>query len=158
MEIRKYRKGEETEIWNLFYNTVRKINIRDYNQDQINAWAPEKIDLEIASQKIRDINPFVVVLDGKIVAYADIQIDGYIDHFYCHHDFQGKGIGTRLFAKLEQVASDNAITELYSNVSITARPFFEAKGFLVAKEQAVKQRGQSLVNYKMVRHFSQNCA
>lgn len=151
MEIRRYIEGEEAEIGRLFYNTIHKINSKDYHQDQINAWAPEPFDLHRVAQKIRTINPYVVILDGKIVAYADIQADGYIDHFFCHHDYQGMGIGRRLFAKLARTASENGVTELYANVSITARPFFEAMGFSVEKTQTVKQRDQVLINYRMVR-------
>ena len=155
MKIRKYQPGEEQEIWTLFYNTIHKINIRDYTRDQINAWAPNDMDLETVFQKIRDINPYVVIIDRKIVAYADIQADGYIDHFFCHHDYQGRGIGRALFATLEKFALENCINQLSANVSITARPFFEAMGFSVVKEQTIQQRNQVLTNYKMVsRHLT----
>lgn len=151
MEIRKYREGEENEIWNLFYNTVHSVNIRHYNQSQINAWAPDDLDINIAHQKIREIDPYVAILDGQIVGYADIQENGYIDHFFCHHEYQGKGIGSRLFARLDEVAELRGIKNLSADVSITARPFFEAKGFTVEKELLIKLRGQELVSYKMVR-------
>ena len=38
MEIRKFKPGEEQEIWELFYNTIHKVNIKDYSREQINAW------------------------------------------------------------------------------------------------------------------------
>ena len=151
MEVRKFRKGEEKELWNLFYNTIHNVNNQDYDKSQIAAWAPDDLDINIAIQKFREIDPFVVIKEGKIVGYADIQPDGYIDHFYCHHEFQRQGIGRTLFAALEQEARENGILEMYSNVSITARPFFEAMGFSVEKEQVLQMRDQQLKNYKMVR-------
>ena len=84
MEIRKLIKGEEEELWELFYNTIHNVNIRDYDENQIAAWAPDDFDINIAIQKFREIEPFIVIKDGKIIGYADIQADGYIDHFYCH--------------------------------------------------------------------------
>jgi len=39
MEVRKFRKGEEKELWKLFYNTVHNVNIQDYDENQIAAWA-----------------------------------------------------------------------------------------------------------------------
>jgi len=151
MEVRKFREGEEQELWKLFYNTIHNVNIQDYNKDQIAAWAPDDLDINIAIQKFREIDPYVVIKDGKIIGYADIQSDGYIDHFYCHHEFQGQGVGSTLFAALEKKARESSILEMYSNVSITARPFFEAMGFSVEKEQVLQLRDQQLKNYRMVR-------
>lgn len=151
MEVRKLRKGEEIELWELFYSTIHNVNIRDYNENQVEAWAPGDFDVSIAVQKFRDIDPFVVIRDAKIIGYADIQPDGLIDHFYCHHEFQRQGVGSALFSAIEKEAIENDISELYSNVSITARPFFEAMEFSVAKEQVIKVRDQQLKNFRMVR-------
>jgi len=151
MEVRKYRKGEEEELWKLFYSTVHNINIRDYDKHQIAAWTPDDLDINIVIQKFREIDPFVVIREEKIIAYADIQADGYIDHFYCHHESQRQGVGSALFATLENEARENGISEMYSNVSITARPFFEAMGFSVEQEQVIQIQNQKLKNYRMVR-------
>jgi putative acetyltransferase len=151
IEVRKVRKGEEKELWELFYNTVHNVNTQDYDENQISAWAPDDFDVDIAIRKFREIDPFVALKEGKIIGYADIQSDGYIDHFYCHHEFQGQGVGRTLFATLEKVADENNINKMYSNVSITARPFFEAMGFSVEKEQFIQLGDQKLKNYRMVR-------
>jgi putative acetyltransferase len=156
MEVRKLRKGEEAELWELFYNTIHNVNIRDYDENQIAAWAPNDFDINIAIQKFRDIDPFIMIKDGKIIGYADIQADGYIDHFYCHHEFQRRGVGSTLFAALEREAREHNILEMYSNVSITARPFFEAMGFSVDKEQVLKVGDQKLTNYRMVRRHDRS--
>ena len=93
MEIRRFKEGEEVEILKLFYNTIHNVNIRDYDKNQIEAWSPEDFDINVAIEKFREIKPFVAIKDGRIVGYADIQPDGYIDHFFCHHEFQGQGVG-----------------------------------------------------------------
>ncbi len=67
--------------------------------------------------RIRGINPFVVELNGRIVAYADLQSNGYIDRFFV----PGK--------HLLNDSSYLALLELTSDVSRTARPFFETFGF-----------------------------
>ena len=151
MEIRKLRQGEERELWELFYSTIHNVNIRDYDENQIEAWAPCDFDLNIAIQKFRDIDPFVAIKNETIIGYADIQPDGLIDHFYCHHEFQRQGVGRVLFAAIEKEAVKHGISKLHSNVSITARPFFEAMGFSVEKEQIITVRDQQLKNFRMVR-------
>lgn len=154
MEVRKFREGEEKELWALFYNTIHNVNIQDYDKAQLDAWAPDDLDINVAIQKFRAIDPFVIIQKGKIIGYADIQSDGYIDHFYCHHEFQGQGVGSTLFATLDKEAKKNGILKMYSNVSITARPFFEAMGFSVEKEQVIPLGNQHLKNYRMVREHS----
>jgi len=153
MDVRKFRQGDEQELWELFYNTIHNVNIQDYDKAQVAAWAPDDLDMNFVVQKFRDIDPIVITQDGKIIGYADIQLDGYIDHLYCHHEFQGQGVGSMLFAALEKKAKENTISKMYSNVSITARPFFEAMGFSVEKEQLLQQGDQRLKNYRMVRSY-----
>lgn len=153
MDVRKFRQGDEQDLWELFYNTIHNVNIQDYDKAQVAAWAPDDLDVNFAIQKFRGIDPFVAILEGQIIGYADIQSDGYIDHFYCHHEFQGQGVGSELFATLEKEAKEHGILTMYSNVSITARPFFEAMGFSVEKEQLIQVGDQQLKNYRMVRKY-----
>lgn len=148
--VRRFRLGEEKEIVELFRQTVRRINSIDYSHDQINAWAPDNLDVDLACQRIRENNPFVAVCEDKIIGYADIQINGYIDQFFCHHEYTGAGIGKKLFSAIENYASENSISTMHANVSKTARPFFESLGFVVNREQEVELRGQSFINFNMV--------
>ena len=151
MEMRKFRAGDEQELYQIFYHTIRQINIQDYSQAQVEAWAPDAIDMDFVARKYREIDPFIAIIDGLMVGYADIQPDGYIDHFFCHHQFQGKGVGRFLFARLLAQALENDLSTLHSNVSITARLFFEAMGFEVEKEQLLTMGDQQLKNFRMVR-------
>lgn len=153
MNIRKFQQGEEHILWDIFYKTIHHINANDYSQNQINAWAPRNFDKSIWHKKVNDINPYVVIHNSTIIAYADIQKNGYIDHFFCHYKYQNKGIGSKLFSHLAMVASKNGIIEMSADVSITARPFFESKGFVVRQEQVISVRGEELVNFKMVRIY-----
>ena len=131
-------------------HTVHQINSCHYSQAQIDAWAPEDLDPRIWFSKVQEINPYVAVLNGKIVGYADLQKSGYIDHFFCHYMYQSKGVGSYLISFIVTEALRLGIAELSADVSITAKPFFESKGFVVLKEQVNHLRGQELINYKMV--------
>lgn len=151
-EIRKYRESDIEDLWNLFYSTIHCVNINDYNAEQVEAWAPTGFDISVWKSKIKCIDPFVVTINSKVVAYGDIQTDGLIDHFFCHHEYQRKGVGSKLYSWLEECAYDQGIDTLWAEVSITAKPFFQSKGFHVVKEQVVPLRGQQLKNHKMVKN------
>ena len=93
----------------------------------------------------------MAVLDGEVIGYADIQKDGYIDHFYVSGNFQSSGVGKALMITLLTQRLD--AKKAYSNVSITAKPFFEKYGFKVVKENVVHIRDIGLVNFTMERNL-----
>ncbi len=152
-KIRRFKNGDETALWQLKYDTIRKVNIKDYSEQQVQAWAPEICNQKQWDKRIQDMNPFVVEIDGSIVGYADVQKDGYIDHFFCHIGYQGQGIGKALMKALFEEAKLKNISRLYSHVSITAKPFFEHFGFVVVKKQSVEVRGQVLINFVMEKNI-----
>lgn len=154
LEIRRFESGDEETLRTLFYYTVRKICINDYTDAQVSAWAPNIYVAEDWNKKIALLNPFIVLLDGQVVGYADLQPDGYVDHFFCHWQHQGKGVGTALMQQLIAEGARNFNHRLYANVSLTAKPFFERHGFTVAKQQSVDIRGQTLTNFLMEKELN----
>ena len=88
-------------------------------------------------------------MNEVIVGFAEFEPSGYIDCFYVHHEYQGKGVGSALMVSIFGKAEQDDIKRIFAEVSITARPFFEAKGFKVVKEQTVTLRGVQLTNFVM---------
>ena len=131
MIIREFQIGDEKPLRHVFFSAVHGTAIKDYTVEQINAWAPEAVDWDAWNKRVRDIHPFVVEIDGDIVAYADVQESGYIDHFFVASEVGGQGVGSALMKHLLEVANSKKIHELTSNVSRTAQPFFATFGFLL---------------------------
>lgn len=153
MKIRNFRNGEEVLLWNLFHSTIHNINIRDYSEAQVNAWAPDDLAEHVWKTRFQSIKPFVAEVDNTVVGYSDLQPDGLIDHFFVHHQWQRRGVGRALMEEIEKRALKSNITLLETHASITARPFFEAQGFTVVTEQLLEIRGQRLKNYIMQREM-----
>jgi putative acetyltransferase len=151
INIRKYNESDARDLWAIFYHTIRNVNSRDYSLAHVEAWAPDDFSPEAWQRKMNAISPFVAEIDGEIVGYTDLQENGLIDHFFCHHKHQGQGVGRHMMEHLLKVGELQGITRFYSEVSITARPFYEKFGFNVAKEQMVEIRGQKLRNFVMER-------
>ncbi len=149
IKVREFRKGDERELWQLKMNTIKSINVKDYPQEQIKAWAPDVYNAERWLKRAQDMNPFVAEVEGKIVGFADLQDDGYVDHFFCHNEYQGQGIGRALMQRLVDKAKEASIRRIYSHVSITAKPFFEVFGFKVVKQQSMNIGDHALTNYVM---------
>lgn len=145
MEIREYQQSDCEILAELFYNTVHTVNAKDYTKEQLDVWATGKVDLEKWNQSLQEHNSVVTVEDEMIVGFGDIDRTGYLDRLYVHADYQGKGIATAMCNRLEQTVQGNIVT----HASITARPFFEKRGYKVVKEQQVERQGIFLINYVM---------
>lgn len=145
MLIREYQASDCEELAGLFYNTVHTVNARDYTKEQLNVWATGKVDLEKWNQTLIEHYSVVTVEDNIIIGFGDIDNTGYLDRLFVHKDYQGKGVATAICNKLEQHVHGKIVTY----TSITARPFFEKRGYVVIKDQQVERQGILLTNYLM---------
>ncbi|WP_221642823.1 GNAT family N-acetyltransferase [Nostoc sp. 2RC] len=152
--IREYRLSDTKAIMQLFYDTVHEINIADYTQKQVDAWAPKNMDYEVWHTRLQAKLPYVAEDNDEIVGFAELEADGHIDCFYCHHKHQRKGLGSKLFNYLENSAKSQGIKRLYTEASITAKPFFQNQGFNVVREQQVERRGGWVKKYVMEKYLS----
>lgn len=145
MLIRAYQSSDCTEMAELFYSTVHIVNAKDYTDEQLNVWATGQVDMEKWNQSFLK-NFTIVAVEGKIiVGFGDIDGTGYLDRLYVHKDYQGKGIATAICSELEGKVQQTIVT----HASITARPFFEKRGYKVLREQQIERQGIFLTNYIM---------
>lgn len=145
MIIRKYRSADCRELFGLFYDTVHTVNIRDYTNEQVNAWATGDVDLGKWNRSFLEHFSLVAETDKMIIGFGDIDKTGYLDRLYVHKDYQRQGVATAICDKLERTVPGKIIT----HASITARPFFENRGYKVVREQQVERQGVLLVNFIM---------
>lgn len=145
MQLRRYKQSDCRELAELFYNTVHTVNAADYNNEQLNAWATGRVDLEAWNKSLQEHYSIAAVDKGIIVGFGDIDQTGYLDRLYVHADYQGRGIATAICNKLEQSVSGKIVT----HASVTAKPFFEKRGYKVIKEQSVERQGVFLTNFVM---------
>ncbi|HJC74575.1 MAG TPA: GNAT family N-acetyltransferase [Candidatus Mediterraneibacter faecavium] len=153
MKIRAYRQEDLKEIAELFYNTVHTVNAADYTEQQLDAWADGNIDLETWDRSFREHMTLVAVMPSgqenekeQIAGFADMDSTGYLDRLYVHKDFQRQGIASALCDRLEQAADVENFT---THASVTAKSFFEKRGYQAVREQQVEKKGILLTNYVM---------
>ena len=130
------------EIQSLYRNTVLVINRRDYSQAEVEDWAscgddPSKIEGMIKTHY------FIVAVNrqSEIVGFSSITPQGYLHSMFI----------TLLLNEIERYAVAAGITRITSEVSITARPFFEKRGYIVEVEQKRRANQLSLTNYWMAK-------
>ena len=147
MIIRKYQASDCKELADLFYNTVHIVNAKDYTKEQLNVWATKQVDLEKWNKSLQEHFSVVALDNETIVGFGDIDKTGYLDRLFVHANYQKKGIATALCNQLEQAVQGDITTHAF----ITAKPFFEKRGYKLVKEQQVERQGIFLTNYVMIK-------
>lgn len=145
MYLRRYKNEDLPELITLFKETVRSVNAKDYSLEEIKAWTYSRTDFSEWDQSLSEHYSFVAEENGVIVGFGDITLEGYLDRLFVHKDFQNKGVGTALCNLLEKQVNGPILT----HASITAKNFFEKRGYKIIKEQKVVRNGVYLKNYVM---------
>ncbi|WP_313640315.1 GNAT family N-acetyltransferase [Paenibacillus sp.] len=152
MDIRAYQESDISQLISLFYETVHTVNKQDYSQEQLDAWAPkEEAELKLTTWRtsFRQNITYVAEINGCLIGFSDMTVEGHLDRLYVHKDFQGQGVASALIYKLELKARELGLHEMDTEASITARPFFERHGYQIIEKQSVERKGVLLVNYRM---------
>lgn len=149
IKVRLFEPQDADPVARLFHETVREVNICDYSSAQVKAWAPDDIYfrnwVEVCSSRFT----YVADDEGVIVGFGELEANGHIDCFYCHKDYQRRGVGNQIYRAIEAKALELPVNRLFVEVSITAKPFFQRMGFAVIEQQTVTHRGELFINYLM---------
>jgi len=149
LKIRRFQPHDTDQIAQLFHDTIRSVNLGDYSEKQVKAWAQDDIHFRDWKEKCSSTYTLVADSNGFVAGFAQLDDDGHIDCFYCHKDFRGQGVGRLLFEEIEKEALKRNHTRLFLEASTTAKAFFKKMEFAVTKKQTVKIRGAKLINYIM---------
>jgi len=149
LEIRPYRPEDLEAIIAVFMSAVREVAARDYTPEQLAAWAPAEVDREAWAKRRLNRETWVAEVDGEVAGFTDLEPDGHIDMMFVGARFQGRGAAGALLDAAEASARRQGLGRLFTEASLTARPFFEHRGFTVLAAQDVAVRGQVLRNFRM---------
>lgn len=146
MKIRQYKNEDCEKISKLFYDTVHTVNANDYSAAQLSAWAKDENSLKARQNDLLRQNMLVAEIGGEIVGFGSIDKSGCLDLLFTHKDHQRQGIATALCDELEK-----GFTAIKTYASITAKPFFENRGYIVMKAQEVTRLSVRLKNFEMIK-------
>jgi len=155
MRLRIAIDSDLPDLQKIYVETIEEICIQDYNQQQVDVW---KSTVENTARWTAVMNNQLVIVaerNNKIVGFGTLRDGNYIDFFYIHKNFQRQGIAQNILSQLETHARKSGNFKITSDVSITARPFFEKNGFTILKEQKNLRKGIELINYKMEKNLQQ---
>lgn len=156
MILRKYKSDDCLNLLKLFYDTVRTVNKKDYNNKQLSVWAPDNYieeKYDIWQKYLSENFTIIAEINGEIAGFGDIEKTGYLNRLFIHKDYQHMGIASAIVKELEEYAEKICICTIITEASITAKPFFKKLGYTLIKEQQVERKGIFLTNYVMKKNI-----
>lgn len=150
MIIRRAKLDDAELITGLIRETIKKVNSRDYSDEQISAW--------VANNTADKMNEFIlgkriiwVVFEGDELRGVGIfnQAIGEIGALYVKHDRLEEGIGGMLYSVIEDYARNEGYKELILCSTITALNFYKKQGYVRIKETNVEMNDVKIPCIKM---------
>jgi len=151
IKIYRATKQDVGMITQLFRDTIQSVNSKDYTADEIEDWSSWWTDYNKWQERIEEQYFIKAMIEDKIVGFSSIATDGYLDFMFTHKDYQRHGVAGNLIRKIERKAKEQGNDLIYSDVSITAKGFFEKHGFFVEKQQFKKSKNKELINFRMTK-------
>ena len=149
IRIRAFASHDANALIDIFRNSVRIVARRDYTIEQVTAWAPDEMDVNAWACRCAQEQTFVAEIDTVPVGFTILEAGGHLGMLYVHPQRQRQGIAAALLARVESAARHQSLTRLFTESSITARAFFESRGFRMIAPQSVSTGGQEFINYRM---------
>lgn len=148
--IRPLQEADILEMQDLFRSTVLHVNLKHYTQEEVEDWASCGDRLSRWKELLSN-NDYVGAFNDerRMVGFSSMNQHGYLHSMFVHKDWQGKGIATQLLSEVERIARGFHVSEITSEVSLTAKPFFEKNGYEVVKNQKSKANKLELTNFVM---------
>lgn len=152
--IMKFRKAEEGDLENIL--SLFKANVlanEDYNEEQKEVWASSTENRTMWLNKIKGEYFLLAHQDSKLVGFSSLGPMDYVDLMFVQKDEFGKGIAKQMLENIETEAKLNDLSELYADVSVSGRGFFEKSGYHVVKTNRNIRKGIHLKNFRMKKVF-----
>lgn len=127
LEFRKATHLDAATLSSMIKRTIRASNSKDYDQQSIDLlcaiFEPDQV-----VERIRDELIFLCFLGASLVGTVGLKRD-YLRSLFVEPNYQKQGIGKVLVEHIEELAQENAISEIMLHSSLTAQDFYTALGY-----------------------------
>jgi putative acetyltransferase len=147
--LRPFLAADAPVLAAIYQASIEELTAEDYSTAQQVAWAAQADDEEGFAERLARGLTLVATIAGRPVGFATLQGTDHIDMLYVHPSVAGQGVASLLIDALEKLAQARGATRLDADVSDTARPFFERRGFAPERRNTVALGDEWLGNTTM---------
>ena len=149
--VRKIKPGDYKETGDMIKTTIA-VSFRKLYPEILLKEFCNKYDLDKFSKKAADIEMFVATEKDEIIGVIGLK-DNQLRTFYVHPNQQGKGVGSKLYKKFEELAVKRSIKKITLEGSPLGQPIYEHFGFVKVKTIKKKRVGQKYIDAVMEKHL-----
>lgn len=149
IHLRPYQPADLAAVTALFSASVQGLAAAHYNAAQRQAWAPPVADLPTWHMRLTGLQVLLAHRDGQLAGFIGFSLDGHIDLLFTAPGYARQGVATALYAAAEQRLRAAGARELFTEASLTARPFFARQGFSEEQAQTVIRGAVNLQRFVM---------
>ncbi|HEY9605746.1 MAG TPA: GNAT family N-acetyltransferase [Allocoleopsis sp.] len=151
MLLREYQPSDAESLAAIYRDAVIGIGSSAYDDKQIEAWSSYPEDIEEFRRVLSEGLTIVVLHDGKLVAFGQLNPLARIAFVYTASQFARLGYATEIYKRLEAKAIEQAVQRLYTEASRISKHFFLKMGFCVVEAEIVYRKGVQLERFKMAK-------
>lgn len=149
IEIRRAYRDDLENLQALYQASIDGLAKPHYTNQQLDAWKCSVNNKERWEEAIAHQYFLIAHINEKFLGFGSLENGSYIDFLYVSKNHSRIGVASRIFERLEKAAIKLDQTELESDVSLTAVPFFKSKGFQAIRENKNIIQGVEITNLRM---------
>jgi|SRR3989344_1164164 len=151
MIIRKFRESDAEEVSRLIEKVFIKSIAETFRKKGVRNFLKHET-AENVLKRARTRAVMVAVSDRKIIGVVEIAKDeSRIRRLFVDNNYQGKGIGSRLFRKMERVCMERNPKSIKIYASVNAVGFYESMGY--RKFGGIRENKEGIIYQLMVKKF-----
>jgi putative acetyltransferase len=147
--LRPYLPADAARCAAIFRASIGALAIEDYSADQCEAWAARADDSAAFGKGLAQSLTLIATIEGANVGFASLKGVDVLDMLFVDPAHARRGVGTTLIDALTRIAAARGADRLSAEVSDTAKPLFQRRGFVAQRRNLVAKGDQWLGNTTM---------
>lgn len=147
--LRPYQASDLAAVVALFNASVQGLTGAQYDKAQRLAWAPMQADWSAWQARLSCLTVLIAEVNRQIAGFIGFSADGHIDLLYSSPRHARQGVATALYLRAESELTAAGVPAIFSEASLTARPFFARQGFSVQQLQTLARGAVILQRFAM---------
>lgn len=150
--LRPYRGSDRRAGFDVFYDAVHQGAARAYTPEQRAVWAPDDAFLPETPDKMLDMVAFVAENpdgSGRLEGFFAMERNGHLDRAFVRPGWMGRGLAQALYDLLLEWAREAGLTQLTTEASHLARPFFEKNAWQLEAPETILRDGVEIERFRM---------
>ena len=135
--LRPMLPGDAPMLAAIFRASIEILAEEDYSEEQLRAWMAAGEDVAAFGKALAADLTLVATLAGGPVAFASLRGGDKLQMLYVHPSLARQGLGSLLVDALEKLAGARGAKKLAGDISDTALPLFQKRGYTQQRRNTV---------------------